>query len=222
MKRGGERHAGFVREIEAAATRRRASDALVDAVHLMALSIWGALCPAAEKEAVERDFEATRGKYGDEEYGHFVRAFAELADALSADRSEFLGWCMTTMDATNKWGGQFLTPNNIAKMLGAVLASGETRDGVIRLGDPCVGAGVTVIEGAEEMMAKGVPQRDILIDCGDIDGRACDMAYVQLSLLGYAAVVRHRNALTLEDFSPPRLTPGWFLHGFPLRGIGAA
>ena len=43
------------------------------------------------------------------------------------------------------------------------------------------------------------------------------MSYVELSLLGYAAVVRHEYALTRQVLSRPRFTPGYFLHGFPMR-----
>jgi hypothetical protein len=47
------------------------------------------------------------------------------------------------------------------------------------------------------------------------------MTYVQLSLLGYAGVVYHMDALTLKMFGEPRYTPGWYLHAFPMRGVAA-
>ena len=108
--------------------------------------------------------------------------------------------------------------------MGDVLAGPPREDdGIVRLNDPCCGCGVLVIQGAEAFLAKGWRQADVLIDAGDIDGRALDMCYVQLSLLGYAAVVRHQNALTRQYLgpSPVRYTPGWYLHGFPMRGIAA-
>ena len=83
------------------------------------------------------------------------------------------------------------------------------------------GAGVLMIQGAEALLRKGWKQRDICVVATDIDYRACDMCYVQLSLLGYAAVVQQVNALTLKAYDVPKYTPGWFLHGFPMRGIRA-
>ena len=69
------------------------------------------------------------------------------------------------------------------------------------------------------MLADGVKQSDILVLAGDIDGRACDISYVQLSLLGYAAVVQHMDALAQKRYSPDRFTPGYFLHCMPMRRL---
>ena len=60
-----------------------------------------------------------------------------------------------------------------------------------------------------------------LVLAGDIDGRACDISYVQLSLLGYAAVVQHMDALSQRRISPDRYTPGYYLHCMPMRRVAA-
>ena len=187
----------------------------------MALAIWAPLS-ANDREKVEADYAATKAKYSDDEWRHCATAFALLVEALEAKREEFLGHCMNLFEATNKWGGQVLTPISLSRLMAEITCE-EPRDEVVTLHDPCCGAGVLVIEGAEVFMEKGWAQRNLCIVAGDIDGRACDMAYVQLSLLGYAAVVRHQNALTQETFggSPVRYTPGWYLHNFPMRGISA-
>ena len=62
---------------------------------------------------------------------------------------------------------------------------------------------------------------DGVLIAGDIDGRACDISYVQLALLGYAAVVQHMAALAQRGISPDRYTPGYYLHGMPMRRIAA-
>ena len=74
-----------------------------------------------------------------------------------------------------------------------------------------------LIEGAEKLLADGVNKADILVLAGDIDHRACDISYVQLSLLGYAAVVQHMDALAQRRISPDRFTPGYYLHCMPMR-----
>ena len=58
---------------------------------------------------------------------------------------------------------------------------------------------------------------DIVLVAGDVDGRACDISYVQLSLLGYAACVQHMDALAMRRISPDRFTPGYYLHCMPMR-----
>ena len=52
---------------------------------------------------------------------------------------------------------------------------------------------------------------------GDIDARACDIAFIELSLLGYAARIDHQDALTLKRYSRPRWTVGYYLHGTQWR-----
>lgn len=216
---GSERHRPFVREIEAAAGRHRAADVFVDACHMMACAIWAPLAP--DREKVEEDYQRTAGKYNADEIGHIAAAFRLLVEALEEDHTEFLGHCLERcFEATNRGNGQFLTPTHISHMMGRML-SGKPDGGVARLHDPCCGAGVLVIEGANAFKEGGWRQGDICVVAGDIDGRACDMCYVQLSLLGYAGVVRHMDAISKEQFDEPRYTPGWFLHGFPLRGIAA-
>ena len=214
-----ERYRPFVREIEEAAGSRRNEDALFDAVRMMALSIQAAV--SLDATEAEREFQTIRGRFSDAEYAHVTAAFGKLVIALEEDRTEFLGHVMERcFEATNRGNGQFLTPPHIADLIGRMLA-GRPDGGVARLNDPCCGCGVLLIQGAEAFMENGWRQSDLLIDAGDIDLHALDMCYVQLSLLGYAAVVRHQDALSRKKFSADRFTPGWFIHGFPLRGIKA-
>lgn len=221
MKAVEERYAPFVREIEAAAGRYRAADVFVDACHMMALSVWAQLCFGEARRRAEEDYAATRAKYGEGEFAHLCEAFAALVAALEERREEFLGHVMERcFGVTNKGNGQFLTPVNLSHMMGRIVAP-EPREEVVRLCDPCCGAGVLVIEGAEAFVERGWAQRNVCVVAIDIDGRACDMCYVQLSLLGYAGVVQQLDALSMKAYGDARYTPGWFLHGFPMRGVAA-
>ena len=216
------RYKPFVREIEAASGRFRASDVFVDACHLMAADLWRRLCFGEARRKAEADYNATREKFNAEEFDHLANAGAVLIEALEADRHEFLGQCMNLFEATNKWNGQVLTPSSLAQLMGRITAPTEEEHGeLIRLHDPCCGAGVLLIDGAEEYRKSGHSQADICIVASDIDYRACDMTYIQLSLLGYAACVQQVDALTLKAYGEARYTIGWFLHGFPMRRIAA-
>ena len=212
------RQAEFIKAIQAASTRYRAADVFIDACHCMACALWSPFAPDSDK--VEKDFATTRARYSEEEFAHIVKAFALLQIALEENRQEFLGECMTSLEATNKANGQFLTPTSISSMIGRVVFN-DPQGGVQTLADPCCGAGVLLIEGAEAALRSGHKQHNLCIVAGDIDGRACDMCYVQLALLGYAGVVRHMDALTNKVYREPMYTPGWYLHCFPLRGIAA-
>ncbi len=212
-----DRYKPFANEIVAAAGPRRGGDTFADACRMMALSIWSSVC--MDRAPVEKEWQGLRDKYTDEEYSHICKAFGILIEALEKKREEFLGHVLERIfEATNKHNGQFLTPLSVSKMMGDILV-GEPRDEIVTFNDPCCGAGVLVIQGAEAHLKKGWRQMNIFVDAGDVDGRACDMCYVQLSLLGFAGVVRHQDAISREYYgtTPIRYTPGYFMHGFPMR-----
>ena len=210
----------FVGHIQAAARSRRPDEVFADCVRAMALALWSPIAP--DSAEVEKDFAAIRGDYEEADFGHFLEAFAVLTDALEARREEFLGAIMERdLRATNQRNGQFLTPANVARMMGRIVAPQPGERGLVRFSDPCCGAGVLLIESAEGWIQSGTRQCDICIVAGDIDPLACDITFVQLSLLGYAACVKHEDALRAKQYSPPRYTIGWYLHNFPLRGIRA-
>ena len=213
-----EYHTRFIKEIEKAAVSHYVNDVFADAVHLMACSIWAPFSP--DPKAVEADFAATRKKYKDGEYEHLQTAFGIVMEALEVRREEFLGAILEHLNANAKGFGQFLTPKPIAHLMGRMAMDGiQYEPGrILTITDPACGASVLMIEQAEVMMQElNVRQGDIYIMVGDIDRRAVDMSYIELSLLGYAACVEHMDSLQMKRFSEPRFTPGYFLHCMPMR-----
>lgn len=208
----------FIGEIEAASKRRFVADTFGDAVHMMACSIESPL--SLRHREIEDDYKATASRYDKDELSHIAKAFGICINALERERCEFLGGVLEEIGASAKCNGQFLTPRSVAALMARILATGVKRgeDGIVRLCDPACGASVLLIEQAEELVRNhGVPQRDIYIEAGDIDRRACDISFVELSLLGYSACVRHRDELAMKDYSPPRFTPGFHFHRMAAR-----
>ena len=213
-----EYHSRFLKEIERAATSRFVNDVFSDAVHMMACSLWAPLAP--DRKSVETDFSATRKKYNDKEFEHIQTAFGIVMEALEARREEFLGTILEHLNANAKGFGQFLTPKPVAHMMGRMSIDGIKYEPgkILTITDPACGASVLMIEQAEILMQElKVRQGDIFIMVGDIDRRAVDMSYIELSLLGYAACVEHMDALMMKRFSEPRYTAGYFLHCMPMR-----
>lgn len=213
----------FVKEVQAAARHRMASDVFADVVRAMALALESPFTLGKRHEDIEREYAAIRDKYERGEFEHFPRALALTSSALATAREDFLGHALEALNANNRNNGQFLTPVSVSRAL-ARMSLSDALDNYepgtpIILSDPACGSSVLLIEGAEELTRLGVRQSDIVIHAGDIDGRACDMSYVQLSLLGYAACVQHMDALSRVRYEPDRFTPGWYLHGMPMRGI---
>lgn len=209
----------FIKEVHAAARSRYTVDVFADMVRAMAIAIESPLTFGERHAELEDEFEQIKAKYEPAEFAHFYLAFALVAQALERHREDFLGHALENLGAANTHNGQFLTPVHLSRFIAKVCCRGldYTPGKIIPLSDPACGSSVLMIEGAEAMIADGVRQADILVLAGDIDHRACDISYVQLSLLGYAACVQHMDALAGKRYSPDRYTPGWYLHCMPMR-----
>lgn len=214
----------FIKEVTAAARSRFVVEVFADMVRTWALAIESPLSLSVRHKAVEDEYAQIRSRYTEEEFSHFPIALAMVQMALERRREDFLGHALEELGAANTRNGQFLTPVCVSRLMAAVGCQGieYTPGHVIRLSDPSCGSSVLLIEGAEKLLADGVRQSDLVLIAGDIDGRACDISYIQLSLLGYAACVQHMDALAQRRISPDRYTPGWYLHSMPMRGVKAA
>ena len=214
----------FNKAVEAAAKSRFVVDVFADMVRAMALSIEGSVTLGDRCAEIEKEYAAIKSRYTDDEFSHFPAAFGITMEALERAREDFLGHALESLGAANTRNGQFLTPICVSRLCAkcsAVKPADYKPGQIVRLNDPACGTSVLLIEGAEELIAEGVCQGDLLVIAGDIDGRACDASYVQLSLLGYPAIVQHMDALTQRRISPDRYTPGYFLHCLPMRRAAA-
>jgi len=214
----------FIKEVHAAARSRFVVDVFADMVRSWALALESPLAVDADRRnAIEGEYAQIRETYSAEEFVHFPAALTLVYLALERKREDFLGHALEALGAANTHNGQFLTPVCVSRMMAAVNCRGldYTPGKIIMLSDPSCGSSVLLIEGAEAMLADGIRQADILVLAGDIDGRACDISYIQLSLLGYAAVVQHMDALSQRRISPDRFTPGYYLHCMPMRRVAA-
>ena len=208
----------FIRELTAMAARNNIVAVFGDAVGMMAAAL--AKATARDMAASEREYQAIADRYTKEELAHMPKMLVAVIDALELRRESFLGPILEEIGAANQHNGQFLTPASVATLMGEVSMGDyeHTPGKVVRINDPACGAGVTLIAQAEVLVQqKHVPQRDIFIIGGDIDKRAIDMTFIELTLLGYAARVDHMNALSMQVLSPARYTLGYYLHGIQWR-----
>ena len=213
----------FIKEVRAAARARYAVEVFADMVRAMALALESPLTLGERRKAIEAEYAQIKGRYTEDEFAHFPVALAMVQMALEKRREDFLGHALEELGAANTHNGQFLTPVCVSRFMAQVGCHGiEYAPGkIIMLSDPSCGSSVLLIEGAEKLLADGVRQADLVLIAGDIDGRACDISYIQLSLLGYAAVVQHMDALAQKRYSPDRFTPGYYLHCMPMRRVAA-
>lgn len=205
----------FIKHLEKMSARYGIVSVFGDVVAMMACAVGSQF--SLDKKAVEARFSAIAGKYTSEEYAEAVNCLVVTMKALEDTRESFLGPILETIGAANVHNGQFFTPASVANVCARICCDDvlkDHKDGeLITINDPACGAGAMLISQAEEMLKAGIPQKDIYILAGDIDLRACDITFVELTLLGYAARIDHADALALKELSPSRYTAGYYLHG---------
>lgn len=119
---------------------------------------------------------------------------------------DYLGELFMRCNVGNKKAGQFFTPYPVSRMMAQVILDADTVklktevNEILTINDPCCGGGGMILAAMDVLQNYyGVNYaRNCFVDCGDIDERCVNMTYLQLSLAGVPAVVRHQNALTRE------------------------
>lgn len=136
----------------------------------------------------------------------FSRIYALLSSVVYSDGrfDDYLGKLFMQNNQGNSNAGQFFTPYHVSKLCSKMtLTENSVRpliaeDKIITLNDPCCGSGGMVLASMDVLQNDfGVNYaRNCFVDCGDIDARCVHMTYLQLSLAGVPAVIKHQDALS--------------------------
>ena len=118
---------------------------------------------------------------------------------------DYLGEIFMRCNLGNTSAGQFFTPYHISECMARMMMPEDLlrktaeRNEIFTINDPCCGGGGMLIAALDVMRSYEINYtRNSFIDCGDIDSRCVHMTYLQLSLAGAPAVVKHQNALSRE------------------------
>lgn len=213
----------FIKLLKAVARRFPVWEVFADAVRMMALTLRAPLLlDESEKAEAERQFMALGEKYPSE-CETFAKLFAIVCLALEETGTDFLGGVMERLGSANLGTDQYLTPTPVASAIARVVAVPDAHEPghVVTMSDPSCGASVMLIESARKFVDAGGRQSDVLLLADDLDQNAFNISFVQLSLLGWAAVVRRMDSLTGEIYEGPWYTPGYFIHCMPMRRLAA-
>ena len=136
----------------------------------------------------------------------FAKVFALLSSVVYDDGAfdDYLGKIFMRLNIANSKAGQVFTPFHIAEFM-ARLTVGENlekaQNEILAICDPCCGSGVMALAALDVLQSRGVNYaRDVFIECSDIDIRCVHMTYLQLSLAGVPAIIKHQNTLTMETW----------------------
>lgn len=131
--------------------------------------------------------------------------------------SDYLGELYMKSETSSSRSGQFFTPYSIAKLCAELSIDTDTvmqrknSGEILTIHEPAVGSGGMLIAAVDLLYNryKFNIAHDLFIECADIDTRCVHMAYLQLSLAGVPAVVRHQDTLSMKTWdtwiTPPLL-----------------
>jgi type I restriction-modification system DNA methylase subunit len=149
---------------------------------------------------VEEEYTQIEKRYSKEQMSRMAELFAIVTLGLQEEKTDFLGNIYSILGLGNKKLGQFFTPYNMARLMAEIAIDPKTESKrILKIYDPACGSGVMLIAvlGLKEMHDTDF-KKNILLVGQDIDVRCVHMSFIQLSLLGAAAIVIYGDTLTNE------------------------
>ena len=173
----------------------------------------GVLIKDADFERIEQRYMETIKKYDAKELDSIAALYALSVMALRDTKEDFIGQIYMDLGISNKFNGEFFTPVHVCRMMAQMQMHGASevieRQGIIRVSEPCCGAGVMLIEAANALRDDGHDPRGVMwFQAIDINRTCFNMAYFQLSVLQLVGEVVHGDTLRMEWWER-RETPMW-------------
>lgn len=195
----------FLKMFKELTISHRAWDIWSDFIIMAACSFSNAVDKSHYEEREKRYLQIIK-KYNKKEQQLFPTLLAMTVLALEENpEQDFLGHIFMMLDFADRGKQQHFTPYHICELMAQMcmddVVEQVRQNGYFTIGDPCCGAGATLIAGIHSAKKKlqkaGMNyQNHIMVSAQDIDEIVALMCYIQLSLLGVAAYVKVGNALT--------------------------
>lgn len=209
----------FVKLFEKLRGRYDAFNVYSDFLAMSAIAISNAVNFNEERE---QEYLRIVNKYNEKERAIFPQMLACIVAEMEPAAGELpryydvLGELFSCLQLHDSWKGQFFTPQCVSDFMAEVTIGKHEQQiekrGYIKMNEPAIGGGSTVIGAVNAMFKKGFnPCKQLLVVGYDLDPRCVHMAYIQLSLMGVPAMIQRRNSLTLETYGDYWLTPVFIL-----------
>ena len=203
----------IIKRIKSATYRVNTSQLIADVFECGAISIANTVSIPQDQEREER-YKQIMEKYEPAERNLLCEIFGMIYALLSSvvyDNGvfkDYLGDLLMRCNQGNNSTGQFFTPYHISQFMAKAAIGDEVitkaeNDGILAVCDPCCGAGGLMVAALDVLKNDYNINyaRHCFIECSDIDIRCVHMTYLQLSLAGVPAIIKHQNSLTHELWS---------------------
>ena len=203
----------IIKRIKSATYRVDTSQLIADVFECGAISIANTVAIPQDQEREER-YKQIMEKYEPAERQLLCEIFGMIYALLSSvvyDNGvfkDYLGDLFMRCNQGNNSTGQFFTPYHISQFMAKATIGDEVitkaeNDGILTVCDPCCGAGGLMLAALDVLKNDYNINyaRNCFIECSDIDIRCVHMTYLQLSLAGVPAIIKHQNSLSRELWS---------------------
>lgn len=169
-----------------------------DIIQLFAISLSNALDVGERHDKREKEYLRIQAKYSEKEMITIANILA-LIVGLYEDNpdQDVLGEIYMALGLGSSELGQFFTPYNVCKMMAKMVVGNKefneneiAKRGYVSVNEPACGAGATIIALLNAYREMGINyQTDVFVMAQDLSYITALMCYIQLSLLGCAAVI---------------------------------
>lgn len=197
----------IVKIMKGCADTKNLYEVFTDFIKLMAYDISSVVDLSTKDERVKK-YQDIAKNYTAEQLNSCAEIMALVTSALEKKREDVFGRLYMELGFGDKLKAQEFTPTGISNLMARLsfdeksVKNALKKEGFVMVEDSSCGGGSTLIQAVETLTEMGVnPNSQILIFANDLDFNAVAMCYVQLSLLGVPAVIKHQDTLTLETYS---------------------
>lgn len=204
----------FVKTFEDLARHRDKHDVFTDFLEMAVCAIRKKTLPSGPAaDALEERYMAVVRRNKLDDVRQMPELLAVTARAVQDGGCDFLGQIAGDLGFATGHMGQFFTPYDVSRMIAELTLDSVdeiiAEQGFVTLQEPACGAGGMIIAAADALARKGFDIGQCLyVDAIDISPLCFRMSYLQASLRGIPATIRHGNTLSLEMFDQA-ITPAF-------------
>ena len=158
-------------------------------------------------DELEQDYLDIAKKYTKNELSDFAQMLAFLQLECNKENSiDILGILYEEVGMSNKYKGQFFTPEAVCDLMTEVNISANSakkaieEKGYFSISDPACGSGRLLFSALDYLGQNDIPKNKVYVKGDDISLLCCCMTYINLSLRGASGCVSHQNTLTQEKW----------------------
>lgn len=197
MAKVNRKHPEIVKLFDSLSGSKGAWEVWNDVITMIAISISNVFDNGDRKNNREKYYLNIAKKYTEKEIAVICKINAALVNAYEENpEQDLLGDLYMSLDFGSNALGQFFTPYHLCQLMAETTIDKEETEqiieenGYIKINEPACGAGANIIAAANRLKHLEIDyHNDVLFVAQDLSQLTALMCYIQLSLLGCAAIV---------------------------------